>query len=195
MVMKNLSDRVVEIAHQMKRNAEGMCLWRNYPLAAEALELLKSTGDPEETPAGKALALDFILDYLSEYDTPRFCISLLEYELEQVQLSPEQDGIPDADELKARISKLRDWISPETVSDGEFYEKYSRYLKWDPLERTPLWEELYLEVEHETDALVGDAPRGMGFCFGYWAAKRKVLLDKGIEWKDPHIMNPRVMFD
>ena len=38
-------------------------------------------------------------------------------------------------------------------------------------------------------------PRGMGFCFGYWSAKRGVLAKRGIEWRDPHQMNPRVLFD
>ena len=62
-------------------------------------------------------------------------------------------------------------------------------------ERTPLWEEINQEVEAEADALLGDEPRGMGFCFGYWSAKRGVLAKRGIEWHDPHQMNPRVMFD
>ena len=62
--------------------------------------------------------------------------------------------------------------------------------------RTPLWEEIYYEVEKETDEAIGrNAPRGMGFCFLYWSSKAAVLARRGIFWKSPHEMNPRVMFD
>ena len=38
-------------------------------------------------------------------------------------------------------------------------------------------------------------PRGMGFCFSYWSAKKSVLESYGIEWRSPRQMNPRVLFD
>ena len=40
-----------------------------------------------------------------------------------------------------------------------------------------------------------DEPRGMGFCFNYWSAKRAALARRGIQWRSPSAMNPRVMFD
>ena len=51
-------------------------------------------------------------------------------------------------------------------------------------------------MEKETDEAIGrNAPRGMGFCFLYWSSKAAVLARRGIFWKSPHEMNPRVMFD
>lgn len=40
-----------------------------------------------------------------------------------------------------------------------------------------------------------DEPRGMGFCHIYWSTKRAALARRGIEWRSPSAMNPRVMFD
>ena len=51
------------------------------------------------------------------------------------------------------------------------------------------------EVEKEVDEQLKDEPRGMGFCFSYWSAKRAALARRGIEWRSPSAMNPRVMFD
>ena len=51
-------------------------------------------------------------------------------------------------------------------------------------------------MEKETDEAIGrNVPRGMGFCFMYWSSKADVLARRGIFWKSPHEMNPRVMFD
>lgn len=49
--------------------------------------------------------------------------------------------------------------------------------------------------EFKVDEDLKDEPRGMGFCFGYWSAKRAALARRGIEWRSPSAMNPRVMFD
>ena len=35
----------------------------------------------------------------------------------------------------------------------------------------------------------------MGFCHSYWSAKRAALARRGIEWRSPSAMNPRVIFD
>ena len=52
-----------------------------------------------------------------------------------------------------------------------------------------LTEEEFLELVLE------EQEKGMGFCFEYWNTKKNVLAKYGIEWRNPHIMNPRVMFD
>ena len=36
---------------------------------------------------------------------------------------------------------------------------------------------------------------GMGSCHEIWDLKYQYLLEKGIRWKSPQILNPRVMFD
>ena len=189
------SDRIVALWEKMKKNSEEMRTWKNQALAEEAFTLLRNLDDPEEGPLGKALACDAIVGQLSEYDIPRFCLKILRWEIEQLEATDEKSERLGPEEVREHILKLEEWINPGKVSDADFMKKWGRHLAWDPVERSARWEELYPEVEKECDRLLGDAPRGMGFCFGYWAAKRGALAKKGIDWKDPHAMNPRVMFD
>ena len=63
------------------------------------------------------------------------------------------------------------------------------------VQATQEWEDVIYEVEKEVDEQLKDEPRGMGFCFNYWGAKRASLARRGIEWRSPSAMNPRVMFD
>ena len=146
---------------------------------------------------GKALACGAIIEQLPEYDVPRFVLSILRYKLELVQQSDEQDPerYPTAEEVQDEIQRLEDYIAIDSVSDATFRERYHRHLKADPIERTPPWEENYYEVEKECDRRLGDTPRGMGFCFGYWSTLREVLAERGINWKSPALLNPGVMFD
>ena len=68
-------------------------------------------------------------------------------------------------------------------------------LKVDPIQASAEWEDVIYDVEKEVDEQLKGEPRGMGFCFMYWSAKRAALAKRGIEWKSPNAMNPRVMFD
>ena len=51
------------------------------------------------------------------------------------------------------------------------------------------------EADRIAYAHLKDTPRGMGFCFAFWHERRRALKQFGISWRDPHMMNPRVMFD
>lgn len=188
---------IVKTVDKMRKNSEQMRMWKNIPLADECVRLLREIDDQTETPMGKALACEAIVQQLPQYDVPRFVISILDYKLELVRHSDEQDSsrYPTEEEVLADIQQLRDYIDTEHVSDEEFRTKYQRHLKADPLERTPEWEANYYEVEQECDYRLGNTPRGMGFCFAYWSTLREVLSERGIEWHSPHEMNPRVMFD
>jgi len=192
---KDYADRIISLVDRMRNNSQEMLFWKNMPLAREAFSLLESLDDPAESPLDKALACEAIVSELSEYDIPRFTLGILRRELSWLNESEEQSDSLTADDVRAHISRLEDWISPERIGNREFMRKYGRHLASDPVERSPLWEELYVEVEEECDRQLGDVPRGMGFCFSYWSTKRAVLAKKGVEWKDPHIMNPGVMFD
>ena len=68
-----------------------------------------------------------------------------------------------------------------------------RNLKADPIEMS----EEYLAVIDEVEEKIKKNRKhfGMGSCYEYWNLKEEYLLEKGIRWKSPHIMNPRVMFD
>lgn len=190
-------ERLVDNVNKMRENSQEMRMWKNIPLAKECVEILRGIDDPEETPMGKALACEAIVQQLPEYDVPRFVLSILHYKLELIQQSDEQDPdqYPTVEEVQADIQRLNDYIDTEHVSSDEFMQKYQRHLKSAPIERTPLWEENYYEVEKECDRRLGDTPRGMGFCFAHWSTLRSVLAERGILWKSPSELNPRVMFD
>ena len=196
---KERTDRLIAAVDLMRKNSEEMRMWRNIPLAEECLQLLKDIDDPEENPEGKALACEAIVEQLPEYDVPRFVLNILRYELELVQQFDRQDddseNLPSEEEVTGNIHRLEDYVDTANVSDEEFRKRYHRHLKSDPIERTPQWEENYYDVELECDRRLGDTPRGMGFCFSYWSTLRQVLAERGIMWRSPNQMNPRVMFD
>ena len=196
--MENNSEKLVEqiLANVdvMRKNAEEMRIWKNLPLAKETFELIKQVGD-DDGPLGRAMGCEMVVDKLSEYDAPRFTLEMLRYELKQLQMSEEQSEDLTEEEVQKHIEELERFIDIEHVSYEDYMKRSSRHLDFDEIERTPLWEKINYQVEAETDKLLGDEPRGMGFCFGYWSAKRGVLAKRGIEWRDPHQMNPRVLFD
>ena len=190
-------ERLIANVNRMRDNSQEMRQWKNIPLAKECVEILRAIDDPEETPMGKALACEAVIQQLPEYDVPRLVLNILQYKLELIQQSDEQDPskYPTAVEVQQDIRRLQDYIDVEHVGNEEFRQKYQRHLKSAPVERTPLWEEVYYEVERECDRRLGDTPRGMGFCFAYWSTLRQVLAERGILWQSPSELNPRVMFD
>lgn len=69
-------------------------------------------------------------------------------------------------------------------------------LKKDRVEYSRRWEDVYYDVEDELDEMFAETPRRMGFCFEYWQAKADLLARKyRILWRNPHEMNPNVIFD
>ncbi len=70
------------------------------------------------------------------------------------------------------------------------------HLKADPVQWTWQFEKVCEAAEEEVYRRLEGTPRGMGFCFAYWAEKKTVLKEiYGIDWKSPSEMNPRVLFD
>lgn len=188
-------ERIIAAVDEMRRNCEEQVMYRNVPLAEEVLARLEALDVPEEGPLGKAFACEAMVDLLPEYDIPRFTLKLLRRELAWLRESEEEYERLTPEDVQAHIARLEDYIDVDRVSMQDFCEKYGRHLKFDPVERTQKWEEIYPEVEAECDRRLEGVPRGMGFCFGYWSARHDVLLSYGIDWQSPHMMNPRVMFD
>ena len=190
------AERIVSLVDVMRSNSSEHGMWKNLPLAKECMQLLRDLDDPDETPMGKALACEAICEQLSEYDIPRFMLDILHYEREQLEQSTEEDdNYPTTEDVDQKIRRLTDYIDTEHVSVAEFRKRYQRHLMFDPIERTPQWEEIYYEVERECDRRLGDTPRGMGFCFAYWMTLHQVLAERGIQWRSPSVLNPGVMFD
>lgn len=191
----NDAKKIIKKVELMRHNSQEHENYRNLPLAKECMLLLESLDDPEEGPLGKAYACNAILEQLSEYDTPRFCMEILQREKQWVEESEEKSDWLTPESIDSDILRLEDYIDTEGLSMQDFCKKHRKHLLFDPVERTPQWEEIYLEVEKECFRQLKGTHRGMGFCFGYWAVKRAVLAKYGIEWKSPQFMNPRVMFD
>ena len=192
---QSYADRIVAIVDQMKVNGEEMRIWANIPLAKEVLELIRTLPEEEEeNELGKAYALNAVMEKLSEYDTPRLALEILREELALLQASEEKSDWLTEEDIKADIARLEDYIDL-SISNEEFCKKHYRHLKFDPVERTPQWEENIYEAQKEADAAMGDFPRGMGYCHGFWPLLKSALAKRGIKWQTPHELNPRVMFD
>ena len=195
MLNMNKTETVVANVDRMRENAQDQAIYKNVPLAKETLALLEDLDDPEEGPLGKAYACNAIVEQLSEYDTPRLVLEILRSELAWLNESEEESDGLFAEDIEADIVRLEAYIDTDGLSMDEFCRRYDRHLRFDPVERTRKWEDIYLEVEEECARRLEGIPRGMGFCFPYWAARRDVLRKYGIDWKSPHMMNPRVIFD
>jgi hypothetical protein len=77
--------------------------------------------------------------------------------------------------------KEKDEIFREKVDPVEYTEKYLKILP-----------ELEAKIEKALEGEYGD----MGFCYRIWDTKEKILKnDYGIEWRNPGIMNPGVIYD
>lgn len=195
MLMKKTTKQIVKNVDLMRKNAQNQAIYKNLPLARQTFALLEELDDPEEGPLGKAYACNAILEQLSEYDTPRFALELLRRELAWLEESEEKSENLTAEDVLLDIERLEAYIDEKGLSMEDFCDKYGRHLLFDPVERTPRWEEVWYDVEEECDRMMKGHPRGMGFCFGFWAAQRQVLKKYGIVWKSPAEMNPRVLFD
>lgn len=178
------------IFSKMVRNYNSMGdSWKNIELGREAFGLMLSLPDnypgEYETPADKANLLSQMLDQIVETESPRFCITVRE-EIER--LNPGDSANDKA------LRMLRDFIDT-SVSMEDFCKCYRRHLKFDPVERSEDYERVIPDVEREIAKELKGFPRGMGFCFAYWSAKKAALAKRAIEWNSPAYMNPGVMFD
>ncbi len=111
------------------------------------------------------------------------------------------------DDALRECVRCRNYFYPDTCSDLMRYSdilgeestqaKITHYathltfaLKHDPVEATPE----YLAVIDEVEKLVEEHME-FDHCFEAWRLKTMYLKERGIVWHDPHVLNPRVMFD
>ena len=86
------------------------------------------------------------------------------------------------------------FISTDIVDDVfDTVMNRRRNLKHDPVEMT----EEYLAVIDEVDEKIekNREYRGFGSCHHVWSLKTDYLAEKGITWRSPDLLNPRVRFD
>lgn len=184
---KDLS-RLQKIKKEMLRNADEGDTWKNIPLAKEAMHIIKDKMNSIDVQTAKDFfKAMFDAHAIDDTNTPRLYLSFLDYYHWLWQSTYYDDN---------RTYHLLHAVDPD-ISGEEFLENYSGYrsLKYDPIQNTPEWEEIIYEVEKELDEQFRDVDRFMGFCHQYWSAKRAALARRGIEWRSPQAMNPRVRFD
>ena len=199
-----------ELVGQMSRNNEDGKIWMNIPLVREFIHELKDAAPFRSkiiNPAYKAHFIASLIEngYIDKRETPRLFQSLCEL----YRLYRDFEDISDYDDYlhehfdKNYFRQIDKWIYSLAmiVSDPEWeyaiqcWSRLGGMLKVDPVQATEMWEEIIYEVEKEVDGQLKDEPRGMGFCHSYWSAKRAALARRGIQWRSPSMMNPKVMFD
>lgn len=194
----------VVLLQQMQENSREFRMWKNMDNARAVITLLNDIPDRGEshTPYDKIFLLNILSDNISCHDTPRFALSVFRCMLSLFDAVQESDYNDYDDErierewIEESVQKWADYIDTEKVSNQSWMKTYNSLLKFDPIERTEKWEELYETIEAEIDTEIEpDMPRGMGFCYCYWSVKSMVLKKYGIEWQSPAEMNPGVLFD
>jgi hypothetical protein len=199
-----------DLVDHMNNNIKDGALWKNIPLMREFIHELKDVAPFRSeiiNPAYKAHFIASMLenDYIDKRETPRLFQSLCEL----YRVCRDFEDASDYDDYlqehfdKYYFRQVDKWIYKFAmiVSDPKWehalqcWNGLGGMLKVDPVQATPEWEDVIYEVEKEVDEELKGEPRGMGFCFGYWSAKRAALARRGIEWRSPSAMNPRVMFD
>ena len=214
------AERLKELFELIEKNGD----YNAYELTYQAVPHLLETEEiveaqlALESPYDKVTLLDSatIMRYLAEaYDRlGRFAVSVRYYK-RAIELAAELytmygEEMQDSstmiyNALKARNYYVDDncedirelaitFISKELVDDVfSTVMNRRRNLKHDPVEMT----EEYLAVIDEVDEKIekNREYRGFGSCHHVWSLKTDYLAEKGIEWKSPVVLNPRVRFD
>ena len=214
------AERLKELFELIEKNGD----YNAYELTYLAVPYLKETEEiveaqlASESPYDKVTLLDSatIMRYLAEaYDRlGRFAVSVRYYkraiELAAKLYTMYGEEMQDSsgmiyNALKARNYYVDDdcedirelaltFISKELVDDVfSTVMNRRRNLKHDPVEMT----EEYLAVIDEVDEKIekNREYHGFGSCHHVWSLKTDYLAEKGIVWKSPVVLNPRVRFD
>ena len=170
-------------------------LWENSALAEEFLDIAEYLEGFDHKLDGLNQAVQRMTDAV--YEHPALKLRLLMFR--QLVLSRIESlhgcELGESEDVHAQICMYERNIGH--ADRGEFGAvEQEGCLKRDPVEWTSAYERVIDEVERLVDGELEDHPRGMGFCFAYWSAKKHILLDRfGIEWRSPSAMNPGVIFD
>ena len=170
-------------------------LWENSALAEEFLDIAEYLEGFDHKLDGLNQAVQRMTDAV--YEHPALKLRLLMFR--QLVLSRIESlhgcELGASEDVHAQICLYERNI--EHADNGEYdLVEQEGHLKRDPVEWSSAYEKVIDEVERLVDEELEDHPRGMGFCFAYWSAKKHILLDRfGIEWRSPSAMNPGVIFD
>lgn len=171
------------------------------PIAAWAREIIEygrgviaQDSLDEQTLGDAYTVLAQITD--SVYEHPRLMLELkqLAYDMVVRGEAMTHEVYPIKDDIRQEIDALRANI--QAADEGRWHDIHDGHmLASDPVEWSKEYEACIDEADHDAYSHLTDCPRGMGFCFAYWAEKENALARRGIEWHSPSHMNPGVLFD
>lgn len=171
------------------------------PIAAWAREIIEygrgviaQDSLDEQTLGDAYTVLAQITD--SVYEHPRLMLELkqLAYDMVVSGEAMTHEVYPIKDDIRQEIDALRANI--QAADEGRWHDIHDGHmLASDPVEWSKEYEACIDEADHDAYSHLTDCPRGMGFCFAYWAEKENALARRGIEWHSPSHMNPGVLFD
>ena len=214
------AERLKELFELIEKNGDYNAYELTYPAVPylkETDEIVKAQLESEE-PYDKVTLLDSatIMRYLAEaYDRlGRFAVSVRYYkraiELAAKLYTMYGEEMQDSSGMIYNALKARNYyvdddcedireqalvFIPKNIVDDVFDTVMNRRrnLKHDPVEMT----EEYLAVIDEVDEKIEKNRQYhcFGSCHHVWSLKTDYLAEKGIEWKSPVVLNPRVRFD
>lgn len=171
------------------------------PIAAWAREIIEygrgviaQDSLDEQTLGDAYTVLAQITD--SVYEHPRLMLQLKQLAHDMVVRGEAMthEVYPIKDDIRQEIDALRANI--QAADEGRWHDIHDGHmLASDPVEWSKEYEACIDEADHDAYSHLTDCPRGMGFCFAYWAEKENALARRGIEWHSPSHMNPGVLFD
>lgn len=204
------TEHLETLVAQMIENNDNGVIWKNIPLMRELIHEFKDVAPfrgSDINPIYKAHYIASLLkqDFVDKRETPRLFQSLCELYRIYTDFAIAEDFDDSINEYfdKDYTEAIDEWISklaiiidnPTSKPAVEQWNSLGSLLKCDAVQATAKWEDSIYDVEVEVEAELKDEPYGMGFCFRYWSAKRAAMAQRGIEWRSPASMNPRVLFD
>ena len=199
------NQKIIELIEQINKRKEGRdsiaATYRDSPDLQELAELVSTESD-------SSFAYDVLVFISEQYESMgRFSVAAI-FRLNALKIAEGLDK--DFDEMLYAILRDRNYYVDDDCDDvraivdkllpKENIEKRfnaikqrRRSLKHDPVEMSEEYLAVIDEVEEKIDQ--NRTLYGMGSCHEIWALKYEYLLEKGIDWKSPQVLNPRVMFD
>lgn len=199
------NQRIIELIEQINKRKEGRdsiaATYRDSPDLQELAELVSVESD-------SSFAYDVLVFISEQYESMgRFSVAAI-FRLNALKIAGGLDK--DFDEMLYLILRDRNYYVDDDCDDvrivvdkllpKENIEKRfnaikqrPRSLKHDPVEMSEKYLAVIDEIEEKIDQ--NRTLYGMGSCHEIWALKCEYLLEKGIDWKSPQVLNPRVMFD
>ncbi len=179
-------------------------LWRAKPYALQLMNLLASLEVSELTADDLASTWIMLGTYLSNVSLVEKALICFEQAWKKATLkSLKKEALYQIIVMHKHLGKVYQLPYTDEQLVEILGENLSRiknalegkgFLKRDPIENTPKFQEVYDQV-HERAILKTGENKGMGFCHLWWSTLTDEFAKEGIKWQSPSRCNPKVRFD